>query len=83
LISIDFELDVKKVVNSFSSAHQDVTKFGTNIHNCKTIFKQYYINSSVEFVRRQASETSAFSTSFQILVEIRNYIKHVLTNEML
>jgi len=55
---IDFELDAKKVVDSFSSASQDVTKFGLIIHNCKTIFEQYYVNSSVEFVRRQANETA-------------------------
>jgi len=71
---IDFELDAKKVVNSFSSAHQDVTEFGMIIHNCKTIFKQYYINSRVEFVKRQTNETihdltkeTTFSTSFRIL----------------
>lgn len=49
---IDFELDAKKVVDSFSSTHQDVTEFAMIIHNCKTIFEQYYVNSSVEFVRR-------------------------------
>lgn len=38
---IDFKLDAKKVVNSFSSARHDVTKFGMIIHNCKTIFEQF------------------------------------------
>jgi hypothetical protein len=42
---IDFELDAKKVVESFSSAHQEAIKFGMIIHNCKTIFEQYYANS--------------------------------------
>jgi len=55
--SINFELDAKKVVSSFSFARQDVTEFKMIIHNCKTIFEQYHVNSSVEFVRRQASET--------------------------
>ena len=45
---IDFELDAKKVVDSFSSAHQDLTEFGMIIHNGKTIFEQNYVNSSVE-----------------------------------
>ena len=49
---IDFELDAKKLMDSFSSARQDVTEFGMIIHNCKTIFEQYYVNSSVEFVSR-------------------------------
>jgi len=55
---IDFELDAKKVIDSFSSAHQYVTKFGMIIHNFKTIFKQYYVSSSVEFVRRESIETT-------------------------
>jgi len=85
---IDFELDAKKVVDSFSSAHQDVTEFGMIIHNCKTIFEQYYVNSSIEFVRRQANEAThrlakavTSSASFQILVEIPDCIEHILINE--
>lgn len=57
---MDFELDAKggalKAVHSFSSSTHDVTWFEMIIHNCKTIFKQNYVNSSVEFVRRQANE---------------------------
>jgi len=30
--SIDFELDAKKVMDNFSSTHQDVTVFGLIIH---------------------------------------------------
>lgn len=38
---IEFELDVKKVVDSFSSAHHNITKFVMIIiHNCKTILCQ-------------------------------------------
>jgi len=87
---IDFELDAKKVVDSFSSAHQDVREFEMIIHNCKTIFEQYYINSSVEFVRRQANEaahrlakTATSSVSYQILVEIPDCIEHILINKMI
>jgi len=37
---IDFEFDVKKMVNSFSSTHHNVIEFGMIIiHNCKTIFE--------------------------------------------
>jgi len=38
--------------------HQDVTEFVIITRNCKTIFEQFSINSSVEFVRRQANETT-------------------------
>jgi hypothetical protein len=60
------------------------------IHNCKTIFEQYYINSSVELVRRQANEAAYIlakavtsSASFQILLEISDCIEHILSNEMI
>jgi len=60
------------------------------IHNCKTIFEQYYVNSSVEFVRRQANEEAhrlakmaTSLASFQILVEIPDCIEHILINEMI
>jgi len=60
------------------------------IHNCKDISKQYYVNSSVQFVRNQANETTdslvkaaTSSTSFQILVEMPNFIDDIITNEML
>jgi hypothetical protein len=60
------------------------------IHNCKTIFEQYYVNSSVEFVRRQTNEAAhrlaketTSSASFQILVEIPDCIEHILNNEMI
>ena len=87
---IDFELDAKKVVDSFSSSSQDVTEFGMIIHNCKTIFEQYYVNSSVEFVRRKTNEVAhtlareaASSASFQILIEIPDCIEHILSNEII
>jgi hypothetical protein len=67
--SIDFELNAKKVVNSFSSARWDVTKFEIIIHNGKTIFEQYYVNSSVEFVRRQASEAT-----HRLVISARNQL---------
>jgi ribonuclease HI len=87
---IDFELDAKEVVDSLSSARQDVTKFGMIIHNYKTIIEQCYLNFSVEFVRRHANEAAhrlakeaTSSASFQILVEIPDCIKHILSNTRL
>jgi len=47
------------------------------IHNCKSIFEEYYVNSSVEFLMRQTNETTHIlvkvvttSASFEILVKI-------------
>lgn len=74
---IDFEFDPKRMVDSFSSSTHDIIEFGMIIHKCRTIFKQYYVNFSVEFIRRQTNETAhsltiatTSSTSFQILIEI-------------
>jgi len=54
--SIDFEFDAKEGVDSILSLTHDTTKFGIIIHNCKIIFKQYYVNYNIEFVRRQVNE---------------------------
>jgi len=70
--------------------HLHITNFGMIIHNCKTIFEQYYVNSCVEFVRWQANKAAhrfakeaTPSYSFQILVEIPDCIEHMLSNEMM
>jgi hypothetical protein len=87
---VEFELDSKRVVDSFHSLNQDFTEFGVILHQCKLMFSNFYSNSSVEFVRRQANEvahnlakTATLSASFQILVDVPNYIEHLLINEML
>jgi hypothetical protein len=54
----DFELDAKRVVDSFLSTNNDITEFGSIINNCRTLFGLYYENSSVEFVRIQANEVA-------------------------
>jgi len=83
-------MDAKRVVDSFLSSRHDVTKFGVIIQNCKTLFRHYYENSTVEFVRRQANEVAhklvkaaLLSTSLQVLFEIPDCIENTLINEML
>jgi hypothetical protein len=58
--------------------------------HCKLNFSTYYRNSSVEFMQRQTNEiahnlvkATTLSASFQILVDVLNYIEHVLINKML
>ncbi|KAK2362141.1 hypothetical protein QL285_087230 [Trifolium repens] len=87
---VEFELDSKRVVDSFHSSNQDFTEFGVILNQCKLMFSNFYSNSSVEFVRRQANEVAhnlakaaTLSTSFQILVDVPNCIEHLLINEML
>jgi len=86
---VDFELNSKHVVDQFSSPKSDVSEFADIIDNCRALFTQFYVNSSVEFVRRQANEAAhtlareaALLASFQILVAIPNCIEHILINEM-
>jgi hypothetical protein len=78
------------VVDNFHYLAQDYSEFGVLIDHCKNIFSNYYSNSGVEFVQRQANEVvhnlikaATLSASFQILVDVPNYIEHVLINEML
>ena len=83
---VDYEMDAKRVVDSFLSSRHDVTEFGIIIQNYKTLFRHYYENSTVEFVRRQANElakVALLSTSLQVLFEIPDCIENTLINEML
>ncbi|XP_045822393.1 uncharacterized protein LOC123915300 [Trifolium pratense] len=87
---VDFELDSKIVVDSFHSNKCDATELGDIISHCKQLFSNYYNNSSVEFIRRQANEVAhslakaaTYAASPRILVDIPNCIEHLLINEML
>ena len=87
---VDFELDAKRVVDGFNSLNCGVTEFGNIIEHCKSLFSNYYVNSHVEFVQRQANEvahnlakTALLSASSQLVVEISYCIEHILMNEML
>jgi len=73
----------------FSSPNFDVIEFEDIIDNCRALFTQFYVNSSVEFMRRQANETThtlakeaTLLASFYILIEISNCIEHILINEV-
>jgi len=79
---IDFELDSKKVVDSFASNKHNAIEFGSIV--------QFYENSSVEFVRRQANavahelaKAATLGASFQIVVTPPRCIEHLLINEMI
>ncbi|KAK2415192.1 putative mitochondrial protein [Trifolium repens] len=87
---VDFELDSKKLVDRLHASTHDATEFGDIITRCKSLFSQFYNNSRVEFVRRQANEVAhsltkaaTYLASPQILVDIPHCTKHILINEML
>jgi len=86
---MDFELDAKRVVDSFNSQNCDATEFRNIISHCKSLCTIFYENSRVEFVQRQANEVAhslakaaLLSASFQIWVEIPECIEHILISEM-
>jgi len=47
---IDFDLDARKVVDSFLSVKHDATEFGVIVAHCKSIYARYYKKLSVKFV---------------------------------
>jgi hypothetical protein len=55
---VDFELDLKVVVEKFHSNKIDDIELGVIMSHCKRLFSTCYNNSSVEFVRRQANEVA-------------------------
>lgn len=86
---VNFELDAKRVVDSFNSQNCDAMEFGNIISHCKSLCINFYENSSVGFVRRQANKAAhmlakaaLLLASFQICVEIPDCIDHMLINEM-
>jgi len=56
LTNVDFELDVKKVVDYFNKGSNDIYEFGAIVEECRRSCNLYFENSKVEFNRRQASE---------------------------
>jgi len=86
---LSFELDAKRVVDNFNSQNCDATKFENISNHCKFLCSNFYENSHVEFVRRQTNEVvysltkvTLLSYNFQIWVKVRDYIEHILINEM-
>jgi len=66
-----------------------MSEFGSTIQDCKTLFSQFYENSSVEFMRRQTkavdhelAKTATLEDSFQIVVITPHCIEYILINEM-
>jgi len=58
LNNVIFELDSKRVVDSFHSTRNDVSDLGAIIRECGTTFSSFFTNSKVEFIRRQANEVA-------------------------
>ncbi|XP_045791667.1 uncharacterized protein LOC123886391 [Trifolium pratense] len=87
---VDLELDSKVVVDKFHSNKSDDTELGDIISHCRQLFFNFYNNSSVKFIRRQANKVAhrlakagSYIVSPQIMVDIPYCIERLLINDML
>jgi len=49
--NVDFETDSKLTANAFLSTRNDLFEFGCIISSCRSLFRTFFPNSRVEFVR--------------------------------
>jgi len=88
--SVDFETDSKLRVDAFLSNRNDTFEFGCIISFCCSLFGSTFVNSRVEFVRRQANgvahalaREATLLASPVIYYDIPDYIETLIINEML
>jgi len=87
--NIDFELDSKITCDAFHSFREDVSELGNIITSCKALFSAFFINSRVEFIRRQTNAAAhalageaTFLHSLIIYYHIPTCIETIISNEM-
>jgi hypothetical protein len=87
---VDFVLDSKLTTDAFLSSRNDISEFGTIISSCRSFFSSTFVNSRVEFTRRQANgvahslarEATLLASPVTYFV-IPNCIESLIINEML
>jgi len=78
LSNVDFELDVKKVVDYFSGGRNDLFEFGAIVDDCRRKCNVYFENSNVEFSRRptnMVAHTLARETTFLTIPYLSNNVR--------
>jgi len=88
--NVDFETDSKLTVDAFRSDRTDLSEFGCIISSCRSLFRNLFSNSRVEFVRRQANgvghtlaREATRSASPAVYYDIPACIETIIINEML
>jgi len=88
--NVDFATDSKVTSDAFLSTRNDVSEFGCIISSCRLLFRNYFSNSRVEFVRRKANTVAhalareaTSLTSPAVYFDIPDCIEHLIINEML
>jgi len=90
LDNVNFEMNSKLTADVFLSIWNDLSEFGCIITSCRSLFRNFFSNSRVEFVRRQSNEVAhalareAMSlASPAIYYDIPTCIETLIINEML
>lgn len=88
--NVDFETDSKLTADAFLSSRNDLSEFGCIISSCRLLFSNFFSNSRVEFVRRQANAVAHAlareATSLAgptVYFDIPDCIDSLIINEML
>jgi len=56
--NVDFVVDSKTTVDAFNLIRTNITEFGQTIAACQDLFSSSFVNSKVEFNRRQTNEVA-------------------------
>jgi ribonuclease HI len=90
LDNVNFETDSKLTVDAFLSTWNDLSEFGSIISSCRSLFRNLFSNSRVEFVKRQANAVAhtlareaTCSASSAVYYEIPTCIESMIINEIL
>jgi len=88
--NVDFETNSKLTVDTFRSNRNDLSEFGCIISSCRSLLRNLFSNSRVEFVRRQANGVAHIlareatrSASPAIYYDIPACIETIIINDML
>jgi len=88
--NMDYETDSKLTADAFLSTRNDLSEFGCIITSCRSFFRNFFSNSRVEFIRRQANEVAhalareaTSLASPTIYYDIPTCIETLIINEML
>jgi len=88
--NVDFETDSKLTVDAFLATRNDLSEFGCIISSCRSLFRNLFSNSRVEFVRRQANAVAhalareaTSLASPAVYFDIPTCIETIIINEML
>lgn len=86
---VNFEFDLKTVVDSLYGGKCDISNFSAVIQDCRHMLAFDLVTSDVRFIWRQANEvthkfamTASHHSSFHIYIRISSCISAIIMNKM-